>query len=178
MTIDTSVLERLLQEYTTYDKTTGKVFWKKSPSARAPVGKEVGSLVDGYYYSQITYEGKRYRFPLHKVVWFWEKGYYPKSIIDHKDMDRGNNRIENLRLATRTQNNVNRFYNKGVSKYQGVVYHTKNKKWIAQIGYDNKGLYIGSFENEEDAARAYDKKAVELFGEFAYTNLERYEEDY
>ena len=99
-------------------------------------------------------------------------------MLFRSDMDRGNNRIENLRLATRTQNNVNRFYNKGVSKYQGVVYHTKNKKWIAQIGYDNKGLYIGSFENEEDAARAYDKKAVELFGEFAYTNLERYEEDY
>lgn len=174
--MDIKTLEKLLVEYTRYDKETGKVFWKKSPSARAPIGKEVGALVDGYYYSQITYSGYRYRFPLHKVVWFWEKGYYPKGIVDHKNMDRGDNRIENLRLATYSDNNRNRFYGKGSSKYQGVHFHSKNKNWIAQITKDKKNIHIGCFETELEAAKAYDKKAIELFGEFAYTNLERYEE--
>lgn len=176
MKMDINQLEELLREYTEYDKHSGKVFWKKSPSARAPIGKEVGSLADGYYYSQITYKGSRYRFPLHKVVWFWEKGYYPKGILDHKDFDRGNNRIENLRLASRAENNRNRFYGKGVSKYQGVTFHNKNKTWVAQITKDRQNLYIGSFKDEIEAAKAYDAKAVELFGEFAHTNLERYDE--
>lgn len=174
--MDTKELEELLKEYTEYDKCSGKVFWKKSPSARAPVGKEVGSLTDGYYYSQITFKGKRHRFPLHKVIWFWEKGYYPVGILDHKDFDRGNNHIENLRLASRAENNRNRFYGKGVSKYQGVTFHSKNKTWVAQITKDKRNIYIGSFKDELEAAKAYDTKAVELFGEFAYTNLERYDE--
>lgn len=177
MTKTEATLEELLRHFTLYDKRSGKLFWKVSPSARAPVGKEVGSLQDGYLYSQITYEGNRYKFPVHKAIWFWLYGFYPEGIVDHKDNNRLNNLPDNLRLATRTENNRNRFYGKGSSQYQGVYYHTKNKKWVAQIVHDNNYVYLGSFKEEVDAAKTYDEHAKKLFGDFAHLNfLERYED--
>jgi hypothetical protein len=171
------VLELLLARYTIYNSLQGKLFWAISPSYRAPVGSEVGALESGYLRSQITKNGVRYRFSLHKAVWFWEKGYYPKGFLDHKDLNRLNNKIENLRLASRTENNRNRFYGKGSSKYQGVSFHNKNKKWIAQITQNYKNIYLGSFDSEEEAALVYNRKAKEFFRDFAYLNtLEHFDE--
>jgi hypothetical protein len=171
MRVDKNVMESLLVEYTTYDKETGKLFWKKSPSARAPVGKEVGSLVDGYFYSQITFGGKRYRFPVHKAIWFWLYGEYPDSIIDHKDMNRSNNSPDNLRKASRSENNRNRFYNKGTSKYQGVYLQKSTGNYVVQITFDKKNTKLGSYRCETKAAMIYDKAAREKFGDFAYQNF-------
>jgi hypothetical protein len=50
------------------------------------------------------------------------------------------------------------------------------KKWIASIGFNRNKIHLGLFTNEEDAARAYDRKAMELFGEFAYLNFQEEEE--
>ena len=58
-----------------------------------------------------------------------------------------------------------------ISKYKGVYWHKKDKRWQAQIGENKKRTYIGSYTNEMDAARAYDKKAKELHGEFARLNF-------
>lgn len=102
----------------------------------------------------------------------------PKIYIDHKDGDGLNCQKSNLRIATRSQNLSNNTSHKNASsKYLGVyiIYSKyKNKTYrqiAASIQKDKKGTYLGLFKTEEDAARAYDAKAKELFGEFANLNF-------
>lgn len=97
--------------------------------------------------------------------------------VDHIDKNTLNNKKSNLRICTHSQNCLNRNSPniKKTSKYKGVSYRTdinecNKNKWRAQISYKGKKCLIGVFENELDAARAYDKKCLELHGEFAVIN--------
>jgi hypothetical protein len=91
--------------------------------------------------------------------------HYPTCLVDHINHDTLDNRKCNLRLATKQQNNQNRICTKGTSHYKGV--YRKYKGWAAQICK----THLGTFKTEEDAARAYNKKARQLFGEFACLNV-------
>ena len=92
--------------------------------------------------------------------------------VDHIDHNGLNNQKYNLRIATHSQNCQNRRPCKNSSsKYRGVCWHKKNKKWTAHIKIDKKTIYLGIFESEEDAAMAYDAKAKELHGEWTYLNF-------
>jgi hypothetical protein len=93
---------------------------------------------------------------------------------NHNKLD---NQKHNLRLCTTSQNNMNQIPTRGISKYKGIYWHNRNKKWVAQIKSGNNRIHIGCFENEKDAARAYNEKAIELFGEFAYLNYITEEDD-
>ena len=94
-----------------------------------------------------------------------------KIHVDHINRDPTDNRRENLRLATNKQNSYNKVsYSKGISKYKGVSFSKSNNKWRAMIHYNYKSLHLGYYINEIDAAKAYNKKAQELFGEFAFLN--------
>jgi len=93
-------------------------------------------------------------------------------LYDHKDRDSFNNLESNLRKCTYQQNSFNRKKHKNCSsKYKGVYWDKKAHNWRSQITIDYKTLYIGSFDCEIQAALAYDKKARELFGEFANCNF-------
>ena len=61
------------------------------------------------------------------------------------------------------------------SRFKGVYWHKIRRKWYAKIDIDNKRIYLGSYEDELDAASAYNTKAVELFGEYA--NLNKFDDD-
>ena len=95
-----------------------------------------------------------------------------KPIVDHIDGNISNNVFYNLRWATSAENNHNRrgsvSYNgkKCTSKYKGVFFHKRDKKWISSISINRKRLHLGYFTTEEEAHKAYDKKAKELHGEF------------
>jgi len=92
--------------------------------------------------------------------------------VDHIDHNGLNNCKSNLRLCTHAQNSCNIGCYKGtVSKYKGVCWYKNIKKWSAAIKCDGKQYYLGTFASEIDAARAYDKKAAELHGEFACLNF-------
>lgn len=89
-------------------------------------------------------------------------------IFDHKDQDFRNNQKDNLRECTRSQNNSNTIYYNSHG-FRGV---SKNKRrWRAVITFNKKRINIGSFKTKEEAARAYDIKARELYGEFAILNF-------
>jgi hypothetical protein len=110
----------------------------------------------------------RYFVHLHRLI----ANAQPGEIIDHVDGDTLNCRRSNLRRVTRGQNAQNRRPNQkpGTSKYKGVFLCRSTGRFRAQIAKNRKRIYLGSFASEEDAARAYNAKAMELFGEFAYLN--------
>jgi hypothetical protein len=92
-------------------------------------------------------------------------------IVDHKDMDLMNNRKSNLRASTRSQNGANSKITKSNrSGFKGVYLPSDKKKFVARIQAHGIPYNLGYFDNKIDAAKAYDKKAVEVFGEFAATN--------
>lgn len=94
--------------------------------------------------------------------------------VDHRDGNGLDNRRTNLRYASRSQNQANTvFARRNSSGFKGVRRHKYGKLWQARISYENKQMYLGSFFIPEDAARAYDAKATELFGEFARLNSSR-----
>jgi len=94
-------------------------------------------------------------------------------MFDHKDRSIFNNRKSNLREATFSQNAANRGKQRGKysSLFKGVNYHKRDELWHSRIMFQGKPIHLGCFENEIDAALAYNKKALELFGEFAVLNV-------
>lgn len=92
--------------------------------------------------------------------------------IDHRDLDGLNNRRDNLRAATKSQNAANSRKRKNCSsQYKGVVWHKAAKKWLAQIRHCHKNIYLGLFDDESDAAKAYDTVAKQLHKTFARLNF-------
>jgi hypothetical protein len=98
------------------------------------------------------------------------------SYVDHIDRDGLNNQRSNLRTASHAQNMQNRRWAAGSSQYKGVCWHRRIGKWqaytaVSQPGGNGRKIHLGYFQNEEEAARAYDAAARERFGEFAYLNF-------
>ena len=97
--------------------------------------------------------------------------------VDHINGNRLNNRRANLRLATRSENGRNRtkFDYPTHSKYKGVTWHSRDKCWQSTIVVDTRHIHLGYFNTEREAALAYNKAAIQQFGEYA--NLNKIEED-
>lgn len=134
-------------------------------------------LVSIYKWNLATCDSKTYAYTwtnkmnlyLHRYL----LGLTKYGYVDHIDRNGLNNQRNNLRLCSASQNGANQVKKrKSSSQYKGVYWDKKREKWIAGIGFRNKELYLGGFNLEIDAAKAYDKKAKELFGEFAITNFE------
>ena len=93
-------------------------------------------------------------------------------LVDHKNGDSLDNRRANLRLATHLQNHWNRRKKKNTtSPFNGVCFHKEKRKWTAYIDVAGKRIYLGSFDFEVDAAKAYDEAARKYHGEFARLNF-------
>lgn len=155
-----------LQDWFQYQN--GKLIWLKKPNfSRVEIGSEAGKLrPDGY--KRVGVLGKNHY--VHRLVFEMFHGYCPEY-VDHIDGDRANNRIENLRAATKAENGGNR--KKGgntSSRYKGVAWIKAHQKWKAYIYIANKPKHLGYFSDEEEAALAYNKEALQVFGEFAKLN--------
>ena len=93
----------------------------------------------------------------------------PGMVVDHINRNGLDNREANLRNCTRLQNLQNRYWDAGQSQYRGVC--PQGDKWMATVGYNGETIYVGLFDDEVEAAKARDRKAYELAGEFAYLNF-------
>jgi hypothetical protein len=114
-------------------------------------------------------DGRRRNNLLHRLVIDAPKGVH----VDHINHDGLDNRRANLRLATRSQNQANmRAETMGAtSKYKGVSWEKFTQRWKACITVHGKGITLGRYRAEEEAARAYDVAAAAFFGEFACLNF-------
>ena len=128
----------------------------------------------GFYAVRSEYIGggsknpKFKRFKMHRVILQAKDGFD----VDHRDTDGLNNQRYNLRQCTRIQNKQNgKPYKGGTSAYKGVCFIKKRKRWVSAITFNKKRFQIGYFKDEICAAKAYDLKARELFGEYARTNF-------
>lgn len=134
--------------------------------SRAAAGARAGSLgVNGYRY--ITVDGVHYLE--HQLIWFHVHGVWAPE-LDHENLKRDNNWIDNIRVATRSQNNANSsVHSNNKLGVKGVFFLKRRKKFLAQIGMGSKTFYLGLFETPEEAGAAYAEAANRIFGEFART---------
>ena len=142
-----------LQELLHYCPLTG-VFTRRS------TGKITG-CVNRYGYLDTQLDNQRY--PLHRIAWLYVFGVWPSDCIDHKNRVRTDNRIENLREATRAQNRQNLALDaRNKSGVRGVSFDAANKKWRASISVNGRAKNLGRYKLKEDAAKAY-KKAASVY---------------
>ena len=112
-------------------------------------------------------EGEPANVLMHREI----MGVGPSEIVDHVNGDTLDNRRCNLRVATRSQNCANRQKNVGRVGYKGVYRPRGSQRYYATITAVGETYPLGSFEDQVEAALAYDMKAIELFGPFARPNL-------
>ena len=149
-----------------YNPGTGQFTWKNPTSTRVKVGQIAGTF-HAHRYARIRINSIQYL--THRLVWLYVHGESPASglDIDHINNDRLDNRIANLRLATRQENLRNARMHKGhTNGYKGITYWAAKNLWKAQSQFNGKHVNIGCFKNREDAADAYITFAKLHFGEF------------
>ncbi len=145
-----------------------------------PVGDGLYAYVDAADYewlSQYTWHllsGYAIRCERRKAIFMHREIMQPPEgmVVDHKHRNKLDNTRDNLRVCTQKENAYNRSKKRGTSSpYRGVGYSKESGKWYARIHFEGKAIHLGYFIEEIEAARAYDRKAVELFGEFARLNF-------
>ena len=134
-----------------FEYQDGKLFYKKSEGCMKQ-GYQVGTIDTGGYLKTLI---KRKPYRLHRIIFMMHHGYLPKY-LDHSDGDPSNNRIENLRSATASQNNLNRGKHKrNTSGYKGVTWVATENRYSARIAIGKKRLFLGYFDDPKDAHQAY-----------------------
>lgn len=147
-----------------YDPQTGVFTWKVGRGGMRK-GARVGSL-DRHGYLKANVCGRTVR--LHRLAIFYVTGEWPPADVDHENRNRADNRFNNLRPATRSQNRANSpAMRTSKSGIKGVAFVPKIQKWRAVITCGGITHRLGSFPTAEAAAEAHRAKAAELFGGFA-----------
>lgn len=163
---------REVGKFLTYDPETGDLRWKDYPGRKKAMPGALAGLISPDGYRRI---GIRYRwFAGHRLAWAVYHGEWPTGFIDHINGDRADNRISNLRLAEFHENARNRLRRRDTfsSKYKGVHFHKGAQKWCAACGTHGTDSYeyIGLFDDEREAALAYNRAAEKKYGAFACLN--------
>jgi HNH endonuclease len=148
-----------------FEYKAGKLFWKVILGKKIRVGDRAG-CTNHLGYRQVAINGATYLE--HRVIWTMIFGDIPPGLeIDHIDSVKDNNDINNLRLATRSQNKANTgMIKNNTSGFKGVHWHAGGKYWQASIRKDGKDIYLGFFHTPQAASIVYQKAARELNKEF------------
>ena len=145
-----------------FEYKEGDLIWKVRSGNRIHVGDIAGTIATvGRRYVQV--EGKKHL--VHRIIWFMHYGDCPE-FLDHIDGDPLNNRIENLRPATKAQNAMNRRVMK-TNKLKTKGVHKRGDKYYAQIAMSGNVFPLGSFSTLLEASATYQRAALKHFGEYA-----------
>jgi len=164
-------VEAYIHENLMYDPKTGHLWWTKRGGPTRKMDSPAGHRhAAGYIEVNLRFNNTQHRVMGHRLAWFLYHGEWPDNFIDHINQDKSDNRIENIRQATREDNMANRpklvVKADGHSKYIGVQ-RLPSGRWSAAF----KSKYISSFDTPEEAARARDAAAKAHNGEYAYLNF-------
>lgn len=170
--IPTSDQLALMRRNVYYDPDVGYLYWTQGKPARA--GKYIASHINqkaGCYkgdYPVLKMGGLL--FKIHRIAWYLHYGMWPNGLLDHKNQNPHDNRIENLRPASRSQNAINspihRSSSTGVKGVRLMKTSTPNP-WHAHIRVNGVQQHIGYFPTLAEAAHARLGRERELFGEFS-----------
>lgn len=153
-----------LKELLHYAPETGRFTWLRWGRGCSDAQREAGTInLEGY--RRIQLDGEFYQAS--HLAWLYMTGAHPIRQIDHRDRDESNDRWENLRAATQTQNKANSgvYRNNGLG-IKGVRLH-RNGQFEARIRSNGKLIYLGCFRTIDEAKAAYDSAATREFGQFA-----------
>lgn len=147
-----------------FEYKEGIIYWKLNTGRVDKIGKQAGTKkLNGYM--QVQIKGKIYL--QHRIIFLMHYGFMP-TMVDHRDRNRSNNKIENLREATPRQNQANRKIGKNnTTGFLGVSYCKVNKKFVAGMKHNGKHVNFGLFKTAEQASEVYKKESFKRFKEFA-----------
>ena len=155
--------QELIKKHLKYEN--GFLYW--IDFSIRPTAKEtaIGYLSKRGYVSFKFFNKTTY---VHRVIFIYHHGYLPKE-IDHINGNKADNRIENLREATHSQNMTNvKKYTSNTSGYKGVYFHKPREKWYARIKFNKKFIHLGVFDCPKKAYEEYCRAAIEYHGEYAH----------
>ena len=152
-----------LKELLTYNLETG-VFTRNLTRCGALAGAVAGSVTrKGYRYIKIDSKG----YMMHRLVWLYLYGQFPKEQLDHIDGDKLNNKASNLRDAITSQNCVNQRGRKNnTSGFKGVILEKSSGKWVAQCNANGEHYYLGMYDTPQEASNVRETFAKENHAEF------------
>lgn len=156
------ITQDILKEQLLYDPLTG-LFTFRNKKGGMPAGSVAGYVQkDGYI--AISVNGVQYK--AHRLAWLYSYGRFPEYYLDHINMRKDDNRIDNLRIATRSQNHMNRkAYVNNKLGTKGV--HLCGKKFRSLIKKDGKQICLGIYETIDEAKDAYRNASELMHGEFS-----------
>ena len=160
ITLTSNHLKKLLN----YDPTSGEFRWRVSRGCMSCNVVAGRVMKDGY--RRILIDSQPY--VASRLAWFYVHGYWPGRDLDHKNRIRSDDRIENLREATASQNNANsKLRCNNTSGYRGVSWNRRKGKFRAYVSVDRKQIHLGFFYIVERAAAVAKLARIEHFGEFS-----------
>lgn len=146
-----------------YDSSTGFFRWK-NPPVRCPVKGKIAGRIDSGGYRQIAIN--KLRYGAHRLAWFYHYAKWPKGQLDHINLNKDDNRIENLRECSPANNSWNRrVRSDSKTGLKGVV-HSYKGNYCAYITKNGHDVYLGYFPTAEEAHAAYVEASQRLHGEF------------
>ena len=153
----------MFHQYLDLDEASGRVFWKEKISKKTVIGKEAGSN-KGIGYRGVQIHGRMYLS--HRIIYAMVHGNCPGE-IDHINGNPSDNRPDNLRVVSRSQQNMNRVTQaNNTSGHKGVYWFKPKGYWCARIKVDGRFKCLGYFRSIDDAAEAYRVGAEKHHGEY------------
>ena len=158
-----SVDQNLLHQI--FEYCNGELYWKIKPSRITNIGDVAGTEKSSSGYKSVRIMNGH--FLIHRMIFLYHHGYLPE-FVDHIDGNVFNNKIENLREATKSQNLHNsKKYKNNTSGVKGVSWNKKEKKWSARIWKNNKTYYLGFYCDLKEAEKVVNEFRQKIHGEFA-----------